>query len=167
VLDGGRTLTREQASWPAQGEADMSKLLGVFLPVALLLSWAGTLNRVSELEPGAYRYDPGSHALIRTRAGALAGEAASAALSQEVIGSAHAVLVTTFDRAALDAEGARGYRHAFFEAGIMAERVYLEAESRGLGACSVGAFYDDDAARLLGISPDREWVAHFQVLGHP
>ncbi len=145
----------------------MSKLLGVFLPVALLLSWAGTLNRVSELEPGAYRYDPGSHALIRTRAGALAGEAASAALSQEVIGSAHAVLVTTFDRAALDAEGARGYRHAFFEAGIMAERVYLEAESRGLGACSVGAFYDDDAARLLGISPDREWVAHFQVLGHP
>jgi nitroreductase len=103
--------------------------------------------------------------LIQTRAGVLAGEAESAALSQEVIGAAQAVLVTTFALSALEAEGARGYRHAFFEAGMMAERVYLEAESRELGACSVGAFYDDDAARLLGISSAREWVVHFEALG--
>lgn len=151
--------------------AELSSVLGHVTRAAPLYSQAPRLhvivNRVSGLEPGVYRYEPGSHALIRTRAGAFAGEAASAALSQEVIGAAHAVLVTTFDRAALDAEGARGYRHAFFEAGMRAERVYLEAESRGLGACSVGAFYDDDAARLLGISPDREWVAHFEALGRP
>jgi len=122
-------------------------------------------SRVSGLEPGVYRYEPEAHALTRRRSGELAQEAGSAALSQEVIGGAPVVLVTTFDRRTLQAEGARGYRHAFFEAGMVAERVYLEAESRRLGACSVGAFYDDEAARLLGVSPDSEWVAHFQALG--
>ncbi|QRK04747.1 SagB/ThcOx family dehydrogenase [Archangium violaceum] len=122
-------------------------------------------NRVSGLEPGAYRYDPAAHALTKTRAGALAQEAGSAALSQDVIGGAPVVLVTTFDRQLLQEEGPRGYRHAFFEAGMIGERVYLEAEARGLGACSVGAFYDDEAARLLGVPPAREWVAHFQALG--
>jgi SagB-type dehydrogenase family enzyme len=151
--------------------AELASVLGHATRVSALYSQAPRLyvlvRHVSGLEPGAYRYEPASHALLRTRSGALAQEAESAALSQEVIGAAHAVLVTTFDRATLEAEGPRGYRHAFFEAGMMAERVYLEAEARGLGACSVGAFYDDEAARLLGISPEREWVAHFQALGRP
>jgi len=149
--------------------AELASVLGHATRASPVYSQAPRLhviaNRVSGLEPGAYRYDPQSHTLIQTRAGALAGEAESAALSQEVIGAAQAVLVTTFALSALEAEGARGYRHAFFEAGMMAERVYLEAESRELGACSVGAFYDDDAARLLGISSAREWVVHFEALG--
>jgi SagB-type dehydrogenase family enzyme len=149
---------------------ELGSVLGHALRASPLFSQSTRLyvvaNRVSDLEPGVYRYDPVAHALTRTRGGALAQEAGSAALSQDVIGGAPVVLVTTFDRQSLQAEGPRGYRHAFFEAGMMGERVYLEAESRGLGACSVGAFYDDEAARLLGVPPEREWVAHFQALGH-
>ena len=148
---------------------ELGSVLGHALRASPLYSQAPRMyvvaNRVSGLEPGAYRYEAAAHALTRVRAGVLAREAGSAALSQEVIGGATVVLVTTFDRQTLQAEGPRGYRHAFFEAGMMAERVYLEAESRGLGACSVGAFYDDEAARLLGVSPEAEWVAHFQALG--
>ena len=48
---------------------------------------------------------------------------------------------------------------------MIGERVYLEAGARGLGACGVGAFYDDETARLLGIDPAREWAAHFVALG--
>ena len=37
--------------------------------------------------------------------------------------------------------------------------------ARGLGACAVGAFYDDEAAALVGVDPAREWVVHFAALG--
>jgi len=85
-----------------------------------------------------------------------------------VIGDAAAVFVLTIDRAAFAADPlgpARGYRHAFLEAGLVGERVYLEAAARGLGACAVGAFYDDEAAGLVGVDPVREWVVHFAALG--
>lgn len=35
----------------------------------------------------------------------------------------------------------------------------------GLGACAVGAFYDDEAAALVGVNPAHEWVVHFAALG--
>ena len=85
-----------------------------------------------------------------------------------MIGDAAAVLVLSIDRAALaaDASGAaRGYRHAFLEAGLVGERLYLEAGARGLGACAVGAFYDGEAAALVALDASREWVVHFAALG--
>jgi len=87
-----------------------------------------------------------------------------------VIGDAAAALVLSIDRAtfAADASGpARGYRHALIEAGLVGERVYLAAGARGLAACAVGAFYDDEAAALVGIDPAHEWVIHFAALGVP
>jgi nitroreductase len=75
--------------------------------------------------------------------------------------------VLSIDRAAFAADAlgpARGYRHAFLEAGLVGERVYLEAGARGLGVCGVGAFYDAEAAALVGIDPAREWVVHFAAL---
>jgi SagB-type dehydrogenase family enzyme len=121
--------------------------------------------RVAGVAPGAYRYDPDRHALVLARAGDLAAEAQSAALDQEVIGSAAVVLVLTLDRATLVAEGARGYRNGFLEAGMIGERVLLEAVARGLGGCPVGAFYDEEAAALLEVDSAREWVVHFAGIG--
>ena len=51
-----------------------------------------------------------------------------------MIGDAAAVFVLSIDRAAFAADPlgpARGYRHAFLEAGRVGERVYLEAAARG------------------------------------
>lgn len=50
--------------------------------------------------------------------------------------------------------GPRGYRHAMFAAGRLGQRIYLAATSLRLGCCGIGAFYDGDAARLLGINND-------------
>ena len=127
------------------------------------------VHAVAGLAPGAYRYEPAQHALVRRRAHSLLRDAArAAALDQDVIGDAAAVFVLTIDRASFAADRfgpARGYRHAFLEAGLVGERVYLEAVARGLGACAVGAFYDDEAAALVGVDPAREWVVHFAALG--
>jgi SagB-type dehydrogenase family enzyme len=125
-------------------------------------------NAVDDLAPGAYRYRPQDHALLPRRFGDLRATARAAALDQDVIGDAAAVLVLSIDRAAFAADAggaARGYRHAFLEAGLVGERIYLEAGARGLGACAVGAFYDDEAAALVALDPSREWVVHFAALG--
>lgn len=124
------------------------------------------VNRVDGLAPGVYRY-LADHALERVRAGDFAAQAQSAALSQEVIGAAAVVLVLSAEREPMLAEGARGYRHGFLEAGMIGERWLLGAVARGLAACPVGAFYDDEAAALIGVDRQRQWVLHFAALGVP
>jgi hypothetical protein len=34
-----------------------------------------------------------------------------------------------------------------------------------LAACPVGGFYDDEAAALIDVDGQREWVLHFAALG--
>lgn len=127
---------------------------------------------VEGLPPAAWRYDPAAHALrLKRRHGDdLRRLARAAALDQDVVGDAAAVCVLSMARAGVAAEpagAARGYRHAFVEAGLAGERLYLEAVARGLGVCAVGAFYDDEAAALVGVDPRHEWVVHLAALGRP
>ncbi|MBZ2207303.1 SagB family peptide dehydrogenase [Massilia soli] len=132
------------------------------------LSGAVTLNvvvnRVAGLAPGVYRYLP-RHALLTLHSGDHQATARSAALSQDVIGDAAAVLILSADRDQLLAQGARGYRHGLLEAGLIGERWLLGATAAGLAACPVGAFYDDEAAALVGADPGRHWVLHFAAVG--
>lgn len=120
-------------------------------------------SRVQEIAAGVARLD--GDALVRTRDGDRSAEAGRAALDQDVVGGAPVVVVVSIDREALAVEGARGYRHAFLEAGVVGARLYLAAAARGLGGCSVGAFYDDEAAHLIGVALDRAWPVHFFALG--
>jgi len=48
--------------------------------------------------------------------------------------------------------GARGYRYAMMVSGRLGERLYLAATAMGLGCCGIGAFYDSEAAQLLGLT---------------
>ena len=129
------------------------------------------VNAVAGLAPGAYRYESGPHTLVPRRANTdLRATAQAAAFDQDAIGGAAVVFVLAIQRAtfAADPSGpARGYRHAFIEAGLVGERIYIEAGARGLGVCAVGAFYDAEAAALVAIDPERDWVVHFAALGVP
>lgn len=120
------------------------------------------VNRVEGLAPGIYRYLP-QHALLPVAKGDFAARAQQAALSQDVIGDAAAVLVLSADTRRTLAHGARGYRHAFLEAGLVGERWLLGAVAHGMAACPVGAFYDDEAAAL--VAAKGRWVLHFAALG--
>jgi SagB-type dehydrogenase family enzyme len=128
---------------------------------------------VAGLEAAAWRYDAAERALqlqVRHDAADVRRRSRAAALDQDVIGDAAAVIVLSIDRAAFadDPAGpARGYRHAFIEAGLFGERLYLEAGARGLGVCAVGAFYDDEAAALVGADPRHGWIVHLAALGVP
>ncbi len=122
-------------------------------------------TRVAGLEPGVYRYDPRAHTLVLARAGAFAEAAGRAALDQEVVGGAPVTVVLSMDRATLDLEGPRGYRHAFVEAGLIGARLYIATVGAGLGGSSVGAFYDEELAGLLDVPLDREWPVHIFAMG--
>lgn len=124
-------------------------------------------NRVTGLAPGAYRYERATRDLRLLRADELAADAGRAALDQEVIGGAPAVFVISADRSVIEAEGPRSYRQAFLEAGLVGARLYLAAGEASLGGCSVGAFYDEEAARLIGVPLEEEWPVHFFALGAP
>lgn len=47
--------------------------------------------------------------------------------------------------------GPRAYRYAQLEAGRLGERVYLSATAKRLGACGIGAFFDQEASNLLSL----------------
>ncbi len=123
------------------------------------------VNRVQGIASGVYQYLPQRHALHQVRAADVAAAAQSAALDQDVIGNAAVVLLISARRELVLREGARGYRHMFLEAGMVGQRWLLAAVAQGLGACPVGAFYDDEAARMIGLNPQQHWVLHFAALG--
>ena len=146
---------------------ELGSLLSTMVGPGALLSphvevWV-IANRVDGLKVGSYRYDATRHGLEPGRLGDLAAATESAMLSQQMARQAAAVVVLTMRTTAVLDQGARAYRHAWLEVGMLGERAYLSAEGQGLGACAAGAFFDDEALDLLGARD--AWVAHFVTLG--
>lgn len=65
------------------------------------------------------------------------------------------------------AEGAHGYRWLHWEAGVVGQSLYLEAEAASVRGTGIGCFFDDEMHRFLGLK-DRKFQSlyHFTV-GHP
>ncbi|WP_431477906.1 SagB/ThcOx family dehydrogenase [Massilia eburnea] len=171
-MDLARTILQRRSQRRfSQRPVEQQQLASILAEMALAPLLSGALhadlvvNRVRGLEPGVYRYQPQRHALQPVQLGDFATQTRNAALDQDVIGDAAVVLILSADSAQALQNGARGYRMAFLEAGLMGERWLLGAVARGLGACPVGAFYDDEAASLVKAQKGR-WVLHFAALGH-
>ena len=114
-------------------------------------------SRVEGIEPGIYHYAAADHALERVRGGTFGGDLVIAGLGQEFLGQAPVVLVLSaiFQRLRWRYRE-RAYRYALLEAGHIGQNVYLAAEAADLGACAVGAFFDDAINRLLDIDGAEE-----------
>jgi SagB-type dehydrogenase family enzyme len=108
------------------------------------------VNNVEGLAKGIYHYLIPSHELELTREGDLSHDLSHAALGEKMIRYANVVLVLSavFQRIQ-QRYRERAQRYIFFEAGHIAQNAYLVATSMGLGACAIGAFYDDKVNRLL------------------
>jgi SagB-type dehydrogenase family enzyme len=65
------------------------------------------------------------------------------------------------------AHGERGYRYVHFEAGAIGQRLYLAAESLGLGATGIGAFYDEEVHHYLHVTPAQGQVVYHFAIGYP
>jgi len=124
-------------------------------------------HRVDGLEPGVYRYWPGTRELERIKSGDQRIAAAGLSLGQDLAGNACVAfsMIADLDRATR-INGARGYRYAHFEAGAIGHRMYLAAEALGLQATGIGAFFDELVHRYLGLKPSNGQVVYHFAIGH-
>jgi SagB-type dehydrogenase family enzyme len=125
-------------------------------------------HRVDGLDPGVYRYWPQHAALQLIRSGDQRVAAAGLSLGQDLAGNACVAfsMIADLDRAAR-VHGDRGYRYAHFEAGAIGHRLYLAAESLGLGATGIGAFFDDQVHGYLHLAPEQGQVVYHFAIGYP
>jgi SagB-type dehydrogenase family enzyme len=63
--------------------------------------------------------------------------------------------------------GAAFYRNLFWEAGLIGQVLYLEAEEAGIRSTGIGCYFDDPVHEVFGIA-SRDWQSlyHFTVGGH-
>lgn len=99
-----------------------------------------------------FRLDPGN---VRNAAAMIACDQAIAADGAFAVG-----MLAEFDAAFAD-YGGFAYRRLHWEAGMIGQVLYLEAEALGLRGTGIGCFYDDSMHQLLGLSSTR-----FQTLYH-
>lgn len=145
--DGGRTVPSAGALYPL----DLRLVTGA----------------VDGLSPGVHVHRPDTHSLETVVEGDVRAELASAALDQESIAEAPAVLVVagTPDRLR-DRYGDRSERFALLEAGHVGQNLALAAQSLGLGLVTIGSFDDRAVARILLLG-EGEQVHYLVPVGHP
>jgi len=120
---------------------------GVPMPHAGFLALA-----VEGLAPGFYGIDTVQKKYGMIVPGDLGEDMARICLDQSWLKNAGAHFLFLADFDLLDRRwGARAYRYAMLAAGRLGERLYLATTAMGLGCCGIGAFYDREAARLLGL----------------
>ena len=58
------------------------------------------------------------------------------------------------------------YRRLFWEAGVLGQTLYLEAEAAGVRGTGIGCYFDDAMHEVLGLAGDRfQSLYHFSVGG--
>ena len=157
-----------QLLWAAQGITTRDGLrtspsAGALYPLELHL----VAGNVEGLPPGSYRYDPRRHTLQAEVAGELHHAIADAAVGQEWLARASAIVVvsTVYSRTTRK-YGERGIRYVHIEVGHASQNLLLQAVALELGAVVVGAFNDNALHRLLKL-PKQEHPLSILVLGHP
>jgi SagB-type dehydrogenase family enzyme len=114
---------------------------------------------VTGLAPGMYLLDSTERKIGCWRTGLLTPPMATVCLDQHWLKNAGLHFLLMVNLEALDRFwGGRGYRYAMLEAGRLGQSLYLGATALGLGCCGIGALYDDEARRLLDLTPDSALV---------
>jgi len=136
---------------PAYGEVIPLRMF----PTAGALNSIETIvqvNNVAELEKGFYRYDYWSHALEILKQGDHRDSIFKASLEQEHTrkSALNLILVGYFDRTYWK-YGERAYKYVHLDAGHASQNILLVAQALGLGACVVGAFYDEELCKILDL----------------
>lgn len=114
-------------------------------------------GRSRGLTPGYHRINRSNCSTTLLNQGNYLGRSAVTCLDQGWIENAAMHFVFTADLPMLEQTcGPRAYRYATLEAGRLGQRVYLTATAKQLGACGIGAYFDEEAVELLGLGQGQE-----------
>lgn len=125
-------------------------------------------KNIDGLDMGLYHYDIKSHLLEELDVGDFSVLLARACLGQETLISAGVVFVWSgiFVRSKWKYKQ-RAYRYVYLDCGHIAQNLALCASTLGLGSCQVGAFYDDEINKIVGLDGEEESVIYLSVVGYP
>ncbi len=165
-----RALTAEELAWmvhaatgiTSDDERRTAPSAGALYPIETYVA----VNRVEGIEPGLYHVDVRAMALQPIRLGSVGGDLLIAGLGQDFLRRAPAVFVLSgsFQRTRWKYRE-RHYRYVCWEAGHVAQNLYLAGEASGLGVCVVGAFLDGVLNDLLRIDGREEAALGFVAVG--
>lgn len=151
-----------QLLWAAQGltapwGGRTAPSAGALYPIEVYLA----------IREGVYHYLPEGHRLELLDRSDVRSPLAAAALGQEAVADAPAVMILTGVYARTEAKyGDRAERYVQLEAGHVAQNVLLQAVALGLGAVPMGAFDDGAVKDVLRLPPDHDPLYLIPV-GHP
>ncbi|NVM46100.1 MAG: SagB/ThcOx family dehydrogenase [Candidatus Lokiarchaeota archaeon] len=124
------------------------------------------VNNVIDLEKGLYHYDIQRHSLNLLKQGDFRNQVAEVCLDQRIA----SISAVNFIWSAMIGRSQwkylqRCYRYIYLDAGHIGQNFYLIAEALGLGACTIGALYDDELNQFLEIDGKTETVLYVGVVG--
>ena len=124
------------------------------------------VNNISNLSQGVYHYNIAHHCLELLKKGDFRMEVARACLDQNMAYKSCVNLIWT---AVIDRSQwkylQRCYRYIYMDAGHIGQNFYLVAEALNLGACTIGAIYDDELNQILDIDGNNETSIYVGILG--
>lgn len=155
ILWAAYGITKPERAYPSmRGGYRTSPSAGALYPLEIYV----LAGRVEGIAPGVYRYHSLTHSLEKVIDGDMRNALRDAALGQEMIVRAPAVLLycAVFERC-VQKYGQRGReRYVCMEAGHSAQNVYLQAEALNIGTCAIGAFNDDRVRQAMKLSATEE-----------
>ena len=124
-------------------------------------------KNVDGLNLGLYHYNIKFHLLEELAVEDFSILLTRACLGQEMFVSAGAIFIWSgiFGRSKWKYKQ-RAYRYVYLDCGHIAQNLALSATALGLGSCQVGAFYDDEINKILGLDGNEESAIYLSVVGN-
>ncbi|TFG25870.1 MAG: SagB/ThcOx family dehydrogenase [Promethearchaeota archaeon] len=124
------------------------------------------INNVEQLKSGIYHYNIPEHSLEFLNEGDFRTEVTEGCLGQKICynSAVNFIWSAVIERSKWKYLQ-RCYRYIYLDCGHIAQNLYLVAEALGLGACSIGAIFDDELNDLLEIDGINETVIYVGVIG--
>ncbi len=124
------------------------------------------VSNVTDCPAGIYHHEVLENRLAMLAEGDFSAEIAQACLGQRFMAAAGVVFAwgAVVARCA-QKYGDRAYRYVYLDAGHLGAQLQLAAEALDLGSVNIGAFFDDEVNRLLGLDGIAETVVYLTAVG--
>ncbi len=124
------------------------------------------VNNVEGLQKGVYHFNIPEHSLELIKVGDFRTEVANGCLGQKMaFNSAVNFIFTAIIERSKWKYLQRCYRYIYLDCGHIGQNFYLVAEALGLGACAIGAIFDDELNTILDIDGKSETAIYVGVVG--
>ena len=159
-----------QLIWATQGitrasggfEFRASPSAGALYPIETYLG----VNRVEEIPSGIYHYNVKEAQLVLLKEGHFGPELCEAGLGQELLEEAACVFVwTAIVGRSKWKYRERAYRYIYMDVGHIGQTLYLAATALDMGCCAVGAFFDEEVDRVIGVDGKNEISVYVGAVG--